>query len=163
VQYALEQPQPLRQATHSSSHSRCRRRTPRVKKSRPIPLRKSVTEIMVEALGREVTRIIVDALGGTRIWVPTRSGAAARLAQVIGGNAAAGLCAHFAGDYLQVPNKMPDMTLRHRIAELHRQGCKINNIALAVGRSRRTVFRLLQTKITDLQRPGGFDCQPAAR
>jgi hypothetical protein len=65
------------------------------------------------------------------------------------------LCAHFAGDYLQVPNSMPDETVHQRIAELHRQGRKINDIALAVGRSRRTVFRLLRSKITELRRPGG--------
>ena len=64
------------------------------------------------------------------------------------------LCARFGGDYLQIPNTASGHDVYRRIAELHRQGCKINDIALAVGRSRRTVFRLLRKKITDLRRSG---------
>jgi len=120
-----------------------------------IPQNKSLSETLVAALGREVTKTIITTFGGTRIWVPVRSSTEARLARIIGDVAAAMLCAHFAGDYLQVPNSMPDETVHQRIAELHRQGRKINDIALAVGRSRRTVFRLLRSKITELRRPGG--------
>jgi hypothetical protein len=92
---------------------------------------------------------MIAEFGGARIWVPVRSTPGAKLTQLLGDRAAAALCARFGGDYLQVPNTTARFdNIHRRIAELHRQGCKINEIALAVGRSRRTVFRLLRTKIT---------------
>jgi len=120
---------------------------------RPISQKGSLFEKLVETLGCDPVRKIIAQFGGTRIWIPVRSAPQAGLARIIGSEAAATLCGRFGGDYLQVPNTMADDSLPCRIAELHRQGRKINEIALAVGRSRRTVFRLLSTKITDLRRP----------
>ncbi len=126
-------------------------------------MKKSLSETLVEVLGRESAEKIIAEFGGARIWVPVRSSPEAKLAQIIGGDAASTLCARFGGDYLQVPNTIADENVHRRIADMHRQGCKINEIALAVGRSRRTVFRLLRRKITDLHRPGGFACELVAR
>jgi hypothetical protein len=106
---------------------------------------------LIEVVGYESTEKIIAEFGGARIWVPVRSTPDAKLAQSVGEDAASALCEHFGGDYLQVPNTITGGNICRRIAELHRQGCKINDIALAVGRSRRTVFRLLRRKITDLQ------------
>jgi len=92
--------------------------------------------------------------------VPVRCLPDAKLTQLLGETAASALCTRFGGDYLQVPNTITDDDIYLRIAELHRQGCKINDIALAVGRSRRTVFRLLRKKITDLRRPGQVATSP---
>jgi DNA-binding NarL/FixJ family response regulator len=93
---------------------------------------------------------MIAEFGGARIWVPVQSTPNTKLTQVLGDSAASALCAHFGGDYLQVPNTITVDDVHWRIAELHRQGCKINEIALAVRRSRRTVFRLLRRKVTDL-------------
>jgi hypothetical protein len=97
---------------------------------------------------------MIAEFGGARIWVPVRSTPEAKLTRILGEAAASALCARFGGDYLQIPNTASGHDVYRRIAELHRQGCKINDIALAVGRSRRTVFRLLRKKITDLRRSG---------
>jgi hypothetical protein len=107
-------------------------------------------------MGEESVEKIIAEFGGTRIWVPVRSTPNAKLTRTLGDGAASALCARFGGDYLEIPNTISVANVYRRIAELHRQGCKINDIALAVGRSRRTVFRLLSKKITDLRRTGGI-------
>jgi Helix-turn-helix domain of resolvase len=117
--------------------------------------RKSLLHTLVEIVGWESVEKMIAEFGGARIWVPVQSAPETKVTQVLGESAASKLCAHFGGDYLQVPNTMMGDDVYRRIAELHRQGCKINDIALAVGRSRRTVFRLLRKKITDLRRPAG--------
>jgi hypothetical protein len=119
--------------------------------------RKSLLQTLVEVMGCETTKKMVAKFGGARIWVPVRSTPEAKLTQALGESATSALCERFGGDYLQVPNTLTGDDIYWRIAELHRQGCKINEIALAVGRSRRTVFRLLRKKITDLRRPSRFD------
>jgi hypothetical protein len=116
----------------------------------PITGRKSLLHALVEVIGSESAEKMIAEFGGARIWIPVQSTSEAKLTQVLGESAASALCAHFGGDYLQVPNTINGDNVYWRIAELHRQGCKINEIALAVGRSRRTVFRLLRKKITDL-------------
>jgi hypothetical protein len=123
-------------------------------RSEPVTVRKSLLRTLVEVLGCEATEKIIAEFGGARIWVPVRTSPDAKLTQILGDGAASTLCARFGGDYLQVPNTMTAPNIHGRIAELHRQGCKINEIALAVGRSRRTVFRLLRRKITDLRKTG---------
>jgi len=130
-------------------------RTPDARRWLPLTVKKSLLHTLVELVGCESAEKMIAEFGGARIWVPVRSTADAKLTQVLGDHAASALCAHFGGDYLQVPNTMTGGNVHLRIAELHRQGCKINDIALAVGRSRRTVFRLLRKKITDLRRTGG--------
>jgi hypothetical protein len=125
-----------------------------LQRAQPAMTRKSLLQTLIEIVGCKCAEKMIGELGGARIWVPVRSTSEAKLTQVLGESAASALCAHFGGDYLQVPNTMTDDDIYLRIAELHRQGCKINDIALAVGRSRRTVFRLLRKKITDLRRPG---------
>jgi hypothetical protein len=120
----------------------------------PPTTRKSLLQTLVEVVGSESVEKIVAEFGGARIWIPVRSTPEGKLTQLLGESAASSLCARFGGDYLQVPNTKTDDDIYLRIAELHRLGCKINDIALAVGRSRRTVFRLLRKKITDLRRPG---------
>jgi hypothetical protein len=117
-----------------------------------VTVRKSLLHTLIEILGCESAEKIVTELGGARIWVPVRSTPEAKLTRMLGDGPASALCARFGGDYLQVPNTRNADNVYRRIAELHRQGCKINDIALAVGRSRRTVFRLLRRKITDLPR-----------
>jgi len=117
--------------------------------------RKSLLHTLVEIVGWESAEKMIAEFGGARIWVPVQSTPQTKVTQVLGESAASKLCAHFGGDYLQVPNTIIGDDVYRRIAELHRQGCKINDIALAVGRSRRTVFRLLRKKITDLRRPAG--------
>jgi len=122
----------------------------------PVTARKSLLHTLVEVVGCKSAERMIAEFGGARIWVPVQSTPEAKLTQVLGESAASALCAHFGGDYLQVPNTIIGDDVYRRIAELHRQGCKINDIALAVGRSRRTVFRLLRRKITDLHTPGGL-------
>ena len=112
--------------------------------------RKSLLHALVEVIGCESAEKLIAQFGGARIWIPVQGTPDSKLTQVLGDSAASALCAHFGGDYLQVPNVIHGHDVHQRIAELHRQGCKINEIALAVGRSRRTVFRLLRKKITDL-------------
>jgi hypothetical protein len=120
--------------------------------SAPLAMKKSLLHTLVELMGCEAAQKMVSEFGGTRIWVPVRGTPEAKLTQVLGNSAASALCARFGGDYLQVPNSLASVhSIHRRIAELHRQGCKINDIALAVGRSRRTVFRLLRKKITDIR------------
>jgi hypothetical protein len=119
-------------------------------------LRKPLLHALIEVMGLESAKKMIAEFGGTRIWVPVRSTPNAKLTRTLGDGAACALCARFGGDYLQIPNTIIDDNIYRRIAELHRQGCKINDIALAVGRSRRTVFRLLCRKITDLRRTGRF-------
>ncbi len=121
--------------------------------SEAIGVKKSLWRTLGELVGRESAERIIAEFGGARIWVPVRSTPDAKLTQILGHSAAFALCARFGGDYLQIPNTMSEDNVYRRIAELHRQGCKINEIALAVGRSRRTIFRLLRRKITDLHRP----------
>ncbi len=111
-------------------------------------------DTLIQVVGCDSARKIIAEFGGTRIWVPVRSAPDAKLTRILGEAAASALCAYFGGDYLQIPNTVSRDDVYRRIAELHRQGCKINDIALAVGRSRRTVFRLLRKKITDLRRSG---------
>jgi hypothetical protein len=122
----------------------------------PLTVKKSLLRTLVELVGCESAEKMIAEFGGARIWVPVRSTPEAKLTQVLGDRAACALCSIFGGDYMQVPNTMTGGNVYLRIAELHRQGCKINDIALAVGRSRRTVFRLLRKKITDLRRTGGW-------
>lgn len=116
----------------------------------PFTGRKSLLQAIVEVIGCESAEKMIGEFGGARIWVPVQSTPDTKLSQVLGDSAAYALCAHFGGDYLQVPNTITGDDVYRRIAELHRQGCTINEIALAVGRSRRTVFRLLRKKITEL-------------
>jgi hypothetical protein len=118
--------------------------------------RKSLLHTLIQVMGHESVEKIIAEFGGTRIWVPVRSTPDAKLTRILGDGAASALCALFGGDYLEIPNTTSTDGIYRRIAELHRQGCKINDIALAVGRSRRTVFRLLSRKITDLRRSGGL-------
>ena len=118
--------------------------------------RKSLLYTLVQVMGQNSVEKIIAEFGGTRIWVPVRSTPDAKLTRILGDGAASALCALFGGDYLEIPNTTSADNIYRRIAELHRQGCKINDIALAVGRSRRTVFRLLSRKITDLRRTGGL-------
>ncbi|MBV8774554.1 MAG: helix-turn-helix domain-containing protein [Deltaproteobacteria bacterium] len=122
--------------------------------------RRSLARTLVEVIGCESVQKMINEFGGARIWVPVRCLPDAKLTQLLGETAASALCTRFGGDYLQVPNTITDDDIYLRIAELHRQGCKINDIALAVGRSRRTVFRLLRKKITDLRRPGQVATSP---
>jgi hypothetical protein len=123
----------------------------------PFTVKRSLLHTLVEVMGCESAEKMIAEFGGARIWVPVRSTPEAKLTQVLGDSAASALCARFGGDYLQVPNTVAGCdNIHRRIAELHRQGCKINDIALAVGRSRRTVFRLLRRKITDLHGTGGM-------
>jgi hypothetical protein len=117
-------------------------------------VKKSLHETLIQVIGRDSTRKMITEIGGARIWVPVRSTPESKLTQILGEAAASVLCARFGGDYLQIPSTLSSGDIYRRIAELHRQGCKINDIALAVGRSRRTVFRLLRKKITDLRRSG---------
>jgi hypothetical protein len=119
-----------------------------------LSVKKPLLQTLVEVMGTQSTEKIIAEFGGARIWVPVRSTPHAKLTQILGDRAASALCARFGGDYLQIPNTITGDNIYWRIAELHRQGCKINDIALAVGRSRRTVFRLLRKKITDLRKPG---------
>jgi DNA-binding NarL/FixJ family response regulator len=126
----------------------------RVLHEQPAIARRSLLQTLVEVIGCESVQKMISEFGGARIWVPVRSTPDAKLTQVLGEESASALCTRFGGDYLQVPNTMNNDEIYQRIAEMHRQGCKINDIALAVGRSRRTVFRLLRKKITDLRRPG---------
>jgi len=121
-----------------------------------LTVRKSLLHSLVQLLGCDAVERLVTEFGGTRIWVPVRSAPEAKLTRVLGDSAACALCARYGGDYLQIPNTLNGGNIHRRIAELHRQGCKINDIALAVGRSRRTVFRLLRKKITDLRRNEGL-------
>jgi len=117
--------------------------------------RQSLLNTLIQVIGLESTEKLIAEFGGTRIWVPVRSTPDAKLTNILGHPAASALCANFGGDYLQIPNTLVANNVYQRIAELHRQGCKINDIARAVGRSRRTIFRLLRRKITDLPRTGG--------
>jgi hypothetical protein len=118
--------------------------------------RKSLLRTLVELMGGESAQKMVAELGGARVWVPVRSTPDSRLTRIVGEPAASALCSRFGGDYLQVPNTMTPDNVHQRIAELHRQGLKINDIALTVGCSRRTVFRLLRRKITELRSPHGL-------
>ncbi len=126
---------------------------PRLSYGEPMAARKSLLQTLVDLLGYESAEKMITEFGGARIWVPVRSTPDTKLTQLLGESAAQVLCSHFGGDYLQIPNTITKDDIQRRIAELHRQGCKINDIALAVGRSRRTVFRLLRKKITDLRGP----------
>jgi Helix-turn-helix domain of resolvase len=119
-----------------------------------LSVKKSLLETLIQVIGRDSTRKIISEFGGARIWVPVRCTPESKLTRILGEAMASVLCARFGGDYLQIPSTLSGNDIYRRIAELHRQGCKINDIALAVGRSRRTVFRLLRKKITDLRRSG---------
>ena len=121
-----------------------------------LPVKKSLLDTLIQVVGYKSAEKIIAEFGGTRIWVSVRSTPDAKLTRILGDDAASTLCARFGGDYLQIPNTINGDNIYRRIAELHRQGCKINDIALAVGRSRRTVFRLLRRKITDLRKTGGL-------
>jgi helix-turn-helix protein len=121
-----------------------------------LTVKKSLLHTLIQVVGYESAEKIIAEFGGTRIWVPARSTPDAKLTRILGDSAASALCARFGGEYLQIPNTITGENIYRRIAELHRQGCKINDIALAVGRSRRTVFRLLRRKITDSHRTGGL-------
>jgi len=117
-----------------------------------LTVKQSLLHTLIQTVGYESAQKIIAEFGGTRIWVPVRSTPDAKLTRLLGHGAAFALCARFGGVYLQIPNTVTDANIYRRIAELHRQGCKIDDIALAVDRSRRTVFRLLRRKITDLPR-----------
>jgi hypothetical protein len=129
-----------------------RTRCPRQRRREPSLVRQSLSKTLIEVLGRESAEKIITELGGTRIWIPLRYTPGAKLAQLLGEAAAYTLCVRFGGEYLQIPNTVDGADMERRAAELHRQGCKINDIALTVGCSRRTVFRMLRRRITDLHR-----------
>jgi hypothetical protein len=118
-------------------------------------------QTLVEVLGCAGAQKMIAEFGGARIWVPVRSNPQAKLTQVLGESAASALCSRFGGEYLQVPNTVTDEDICRRVAELHRQGRKINDIALAVGRSRRTVFRLLRKKITEVRDTRPYRSKPS--
>jgi Helix-turn-helix domain len=140
-----------------------RKPLPKTKNGHSAEKKRALSQTLIEVLGRDAAEQIITVFGGARIWIPAQSLPTATLAHVIGYDAASMLCLRFGGDYLQIPNTIPEHGLQHRIADLHRQGYSINEIALAVGRSRRTVFRLLRRKINEFRRPAGFECQAAAR
>jgi len=139
-------------------------RTQHARQSRgePLTVKKSLLDTLIEVVGYELAEKVIAEFGGARIWVPVRSTPDATLTQTLGSGAASTLCARFGGDYLQIPNTITGDNIYRRIAELHRQGYKINDIALAVGRSRRTIFRLLRRKITDLHKTGDWQQMDSA-
>jgi hypothetical protein len=157
LRYAVGHPQHQQLSLADKRQKAARRKQPsKKKKHRAGTAKPSVSEILVELVGRDVAETLIAVLGGTRIWIPTQSDPTAKLAQILGTDAASKLSSRFGGDYLQIPNTVPSYGLHHQTAELHRQGYTINEIALAVGRSRRTVFRLLRKKVNDFRRPAAF-------
>src|SRR5215472_10130306 len=97
--------------------------------------RKPLAHRLIELVGCHLAEKMIAEFGGARIWIPVRSTPEAKLTRLLGDSAASALCAHFGGDYLQVPNTAGGRdSIHRRVAEMHRQGCKINEIALAVGR-----------------------------
>jgi hypothetical protein len=74
---------------------------------------------------------------------------------LLGSEQATKLCETFGGDYMYIPletsrTRNDRRAAKCRMAELHRQGNTVVDIAAAVGVSRRTIFRWLNEPARDL-------------
>lgn len=104
-----------------------------------------------DLIGEDAANDFLFAFGGMRIWIPSPKPCPkseiwrSRIIKTAGEDAALTLFVTYGGDYLYVPNGKQSRPLdaRRKVAEMQRQGMTINEMAEAVGRSRRTIFRWL--------------------
>ena len=109
-------------------------------------------------LGDDDAAVFIFAFGGQRIYIPkviTKNRTAtyrATLIQMLGAGKAKLLFEAYGGDYMNVPTQRrgSPRTAQRKVAEMQRQGMKINEMAQAVNRSRRTIFRWLNLPHTNL-------------
>lgn len=108
-------------------------------------LKQSILLKLITAIGKDATEKLIAGFGGTRISASTH---AAEFTALLGADAASALSVLFGDNYLDIPKSgMTDDEARRRAVELRREGYKINDIALIIGRNRRTVFRALSKRI----------------
>jgi hypothetical protein len=93
---------------------------------------------LADIIGDDATLALIEAHGGTRLYVPRRSPAASRLAEVLGAAAVGQLSATWGGDYLKVPTAK---FWRARI--LRARGKSYAEIARALGATESSVWRWL--------------------
>jgi Homeodomain-like domain len=101
---------------------------------------------LTQCLGPEATLALIEACGGTRIYVPFNPAPDAPLSAKIGHDAAKALAGVFGGETLKVPSCK---FLRARL--LRARGHSYPQIALKLGVSETTVWRLVQPHPADTQ------------
>jgi len=123
----------------------------------PVQLR-----MLVRVMGEAAAYRLVQAWGGTPFTVPksVRARQFARLADVVGVDAATALVAELPGETLQLPKYDGVLRqLRHqRVIDLRRQRLRLAEIALATAYSVRQVINILNASGLPLHEPGlGLD------
>jgi hypothetical protein len=100
----------------------------------------SVWNTVVELIGEELSTTLSATMGGSRLYVPRYIGPHHPIAVTVGEKAAAVLAAKLSGEFILVPVLLG----RHaRIVQMKASGARIDDIAMAVGCARRTVFEHL--------------------
>lgn len=99
-------------------------------------------------IGEDLATQLSANLGGARLYIPRFAGPQHPLTQAVGDRAAAMIVAAMAGDELDVPIGLGRDA---RIAQLREAGQTVNQIAVAVNCSRRTVQAVLARKRGDEQ------------
>lgn len=99
-------------------------------------------------LGPEDAGLFIFTYSGQRIWITTTP--SPQLIKILGPKKAALLCNKYGGERIVVPTgkQLKTQEQRRHVAEMHRQGLSINEMAKRVGCSRTTIFRWLRLPIT---------------
>jgi hypothetical protein len=112
-----------------------------------------------DILSPEAMNALVEHFAGQQVWIPTADERLAyghrmrppspKLAEVLGQEQVDKLSRVYGGEYVYVPfkprkNRQTDW---QKVMEMHRAGAKINDIVVALGVGRRTIFRWLKKPI----------------
>jgi Homeodomain-like domain len=118
-------------------------------------LRMLARQALVDAIGADAAQTLIGTFGGKRIYIAVTNSQTKKqspkwkhIEELLGRDASAKLSASFGGRRFEVPrNPSPaKLALQQRVAELHRQNLRTQDIAAAVGCSRRSVYRILSGK-----------------
>lgn len=107
----------------------------------------TVWNTVVELIGDELATTLSATMGGARLYVPRYIGPHHPIAVTVGETAAGLLASKLSGEFILVPVLLG----RHaRIVQMKASGAKVDDIAIAVGCARRTVFdHLAQAREAD--------------
>lgn len=111
-----------------------------------------------QMIGADVTDTLVFLYGGQKIWIPAiksnvYSPTRDRLIRALGASAVKLLSQYYGGAYMQVPTgrRTKPINAQRAVARMQREGNSINEMAKAVNRSRRTIFRWLNLPASEVR------------
>ncbi len=104
---------------------------------------------MTDVLGPALTYKLGQSMGGARVYVPKKIQADDPLGLLLGGQDAERLCAHYAGNVLDLPSKYFFRAVRnHHIRQEYHSGTltgsRADHLALKYGLSRRQVLNVVR-------------------